>query len=43
MEIGKVPEALASVAELVQRPPLHREVAGSSVGQGTCLGCRLDP
>ena len=35
--------ALASVALLVGASSCNQNVAGSILGQGTCLGCRFDP
>ena len=35
--------ALAGVAQWIECQPMKQEVAGSILGQGTRLGCRLGP
>lgn len=34
--------AVASMAQVVERHPMHQEVAGSIPVQGPCLGCGFD-
>ena len=41
LEMGKT--TLAGVANLVGALSWKQKVAGSILGQGTCLGCRLGP
>ncbi|EPQ08114.1 Phosphatidylinositol 3-kinase regulatory subunit beta [Myotis brandtii] len=36
-------EALAGLAQWIERQPANRWVPGSIPAKGTCLGCRLDP